>query len=163
MLSKKGKMEFNFIEEAYVENLLHLTHLNNKNINSVGFTAIHLLTKYRVNENMTTIANHRSILYFGDNFWVIDRPNEQGMVWLANTPKENWFEVGIHLYGSSQNDLGLDAQSVPRNIPQNSSRSDYPEPDKMLANNWFAIQDDKLFTQIEAKRLKSLSKEIRRE
>lgn len=125
-----------------------LDSLNNKNINSVGFTAIHLLTKYRVNENMTTIANHRSILYFGDNFWVIDRPNEQGMVWLANTPKENWSEVGIHLYGSSQNDLGLDAQSVPRNIPQNSSRSDYPEPDKMLANNWFAIQDDKAKTYV---------------
>lgn len=125
-----------------------LDSLKNTDANSKGYTAIHLLTKYDENGNTSAIICHRSILFFGGSFWVVDRPSEQGLVWIANSPRINWTDLGIHLYGSSQNDLGLDAQSVPRNIPQNSSRSDYPEPDKMLANNWFAIQDNDAKTYV---------------
>lgn len=33
--NQKGQMEFRFIEEAYVENILHLTHITNKNLKVV--------------------------------------------------------------------------------------------------------------------------------
>ena len=122
--------------------------LQNIEMDARGYTAKHALTKY---DKLipSTVTNHRSILYFGGNFWVIDRPSEQGMAWLANSSEKYWEGIGIHLYGSLLEDLGIEAKSVPREIPQGSSRTDYPErSNKILPNHWFAIQDNKAKTYV---------------
>ena len=115
--------------------------LPNAGMEAKGYTAKHFLTKFDKLAMPSTVENHRSILYFGGNFWVIDRPGEQGMAWLANSPQKYWVDMGIHLYGVAQEDLGIGSQSVVRNVQQNSSRADYLGQDKVLLNNWFVIQD----------------------
>lgn len=123
--------------------------LQNIEMDAGGYTAKHSLTKFDKFAIPSTVTNHRSILYFGGNFWVIDRPSEQGMTWLANSPEKYWEGIGIHLYGSSSEDLGIGAKSVPREIPQEASRTDYPETaNKILPNHWFAIQDNMAKTYV---------------
>lgn len=71
--------------------------------------------------------NHRSIMYFGGNFWVIDRPTPTGLKWHANSPKGSWNEMknaNVHLYASSKKDE-LDVSSKRQDIYQNGARGDY--------------------------------------
>lgn len=88
-----------------------------------------------------SIENHRSILYFGGSFWVIDRPNATDLTWLANSLIENWDELrrkNLHLYGSTE----IDAKKVSvENLPidQHVTRIDYP--DKRMVNYSYSVRD----------------------
>lgn len=83
---------------------------------------------------VSSVENHRSIMYFGENFWVIDRPNKLGLKWHVNSPIESWGKLedaGVRLYNDGyrgslvtrvpENDSDVDAAK----IYQNGSRSDY--------------------------------------
>jgi len=76
--------------------------------------------------------NYRTIMYFGGNFWVIDRPRtDYPIIWLANSSKKNWNDlekVGLNLYGSWNGKLTLGRTPENDNealIPQNGARSDF--------------------------------------
>ena len=89
--------------------------------------------------------NYRTIMYFAGNFWVIDRPREQGLVWLANSPLENWSYSNVRVFtNSSDVGLGENQAGVMVNIKQNDQRKDYIEDennDSYLINHWYALQD----------------------
>lgn len=89
--------------------------------------------------------NYRTIMYFAGNFWVIDRPREQGLVWLANSPKNEWDYLRVNLFtNSSDVGLGENQAGVMVNIKQNDQRKDYIEDennDSYLINHWYALQD----------------------
>ena len=97
----------------------------------IGFTAT---TKINKPSTMSMYDNDRSIMYFGGNFWVIDRPTnteDMSWTWWANSPKKEWDELektGLNLYGSWDGKLTPDRS--PENdddarILQNASRSDF--------------------------------------
>ena len=91
------------------------------------------------------IENDRTILYFGGSFWVVDRPNKEGMVWLMNSPIAkkiplswnpsdsmiDWSESvkliteneGLRLYGMLEKKLGYENLMLKEysNIPQNGN------------------------------------------
>ena len=72
------------------------------------------------------ISDNRTIMYFGDNFWVIDRPNEKGLVWTANSPIDAWKKMddaGVCLYGALDGKMNLKHDSS--FVLQNGIRSDY--------------------------------------
>ena len=95
----------------------------------IGFTAT---TKINKPSTMGQYDNNRTIMYFGGNFWVIDRPtntDDMFWTWRANSPKDEWKklqDVGLNLYGSWDGKLIL--SRTPENddeILQNGSRSDF--------------------------------------
>ncbi len=94
----------------------------------IGFTAT---TKINKPSGTDMYDNNRTIMYFGGNFWVIDRPtntDDMFWTWRVNSPKESWDYIGINLYGSW--DGKLTPSRSPENddeaiIFQNGSRSDY--------------------------------------
>ena len=97
----------------------------------VGFTATTIIKKPAT---IDKYDNNRTIMYFGGNFWVIDRPtNADGVfwMWLANSPMSKWDNMekaGVRLYGSW--DGKLTPSRSPENddaarILQNGSRSDF--------------------------------------
>ena len=54
------------------------------------------------------IQDDRTILYFGGSFWVIDQPNQAGMVWLANSPLNSWADVFSNrggVFGTSSTEM----------------------------------------------------------
>ncbi len=81
------------------------------------------------------VYNRRTIMYFGENFWVIDRPNAPGLKWRVNSPIEEWKKIqnaGVQLYddkvGEVRNIIRLpqkDSVADSSRILQNGSRYDF--------------------------------------
>jgi hypothetical protein len=81
------------------------------------------------------VYNRRTIMYFGENFWVIDRPNAPGLKWRVNSPIEEWKKIqnaGVQLYddkvGKVRNIIRFpqnDSVVGDSRILQNGSRYDY--------------------------------------
>ena len=96
----------------------------------IGYTATMDLATPLNGNVLKRISDNRTIMYFGDNFWVIDRPNEKGLVWTANSPIDEWSNLKIYLYGSLLNplDVGVD-NGTNRKILQHGNRSDYEKTD----------------------------------
>ena len=93
----------------------------------VGFTAT---TKIKQSDGGNKFDNNRSIMYFGGYFWVIDRPDYEGLMWKANSPIDEWSDIKIRLYGSLQNPLDADMDNeTDSKILQNGNRSDYEPTD----------------------------------
>jgi len=90
----------------------------------IGFTASTSINKLSKNDKYD---NYRTIMYFGGNFWVIDRPRTDDLVmWLANSPKKEWDELekaGLNLYGSWDGKLTPEGQNI--NVLQNGLRTDF--------------------------------------
>lgn len=88
--------------------------------------------------------NRRTIMYFGSNFWVIDRPTTAGLKWHINSPLNTWVDINIHLNVSSQNDE-ISATVNANNIPQNSLRGDFikntEQQNKILQNYSYTAYD----------------------
>ena len=85
------------------------------------------------------VENDRTILYFGGSLWVIDRPNEEGMVWLMNSPASynNLLTEydGFGVYGLSEFKLGLENLVV-------NEYGTIPQHDKtVLKNNTYGFRD----------------------
>lgn len=78
------------------------------------------------------VYNRRTIMYFGENFWVIDRPNAPGLKWRVNSPMKKWSETDIILYndrvGEVSDSLLLSGQK--NFIVQNGVRTDYVVDDE---------------------------------
>lgn len=108
----------------------------------VGYTA----TTHLYGSNPTKIENHRSILYFGGSFWVIDRANTTDLTWLANSPIVKWTDInnaGLHLYGSSEIDSSKVAVETIQ-IDQKVARNDYWDKEKNtkdLTLNSYSVRD----------------------
>ena len=92
----------------------------------IGFTAT---TKINKPSGTDMYDNNRTIMYFGGNFWVIDRPrntDDMYWTWWANSPIDEWRkieELGLNLYGSWDGKLTPNGDSV--FVYQNGTRSDY--------------------------------------
>ena len=89
----------------------------------IGFTAT---TKINKPSTMSMYDNYRTIMYFGGNFWVIDRPtntDDMSWTWWANSPKESWDYIGVNLYGSWDGELTPDGQKT--EVVQNGVRADF--------------------------------------
>ncbi len=81
------------------------------------------------------VYNHRTIMYFGENFWVIDRPNIFGLEWHVNSPMNEWDvleRAGIKLYDDHAGKIGNllrlpqnDSVAADSRILQNNSRYDF--------------------------------------
>ena len=84
--------------------------------------------------------NYRTIMYFAGNFWVIDRPREQGLVWLANSPFENWSYSNVRVFVSSNHDF-MGKESIGDNQPIVQNNYDYYGNKINLSNYWYALQD----------------------
>ena len=98
-----------------------------------------------------SLTNHRSILYFGGSFWVIDRPNATDLTWLANSPIVKWTDMkesGLRLYGSTE----IDSSKVAGDallIDQMMARNDYWNEEKNtkdLTLNSYSVRDKKANT-----------------
>ena len=109
-----------------------LDRINEPQNGVIGFTATTRLNKPLLRTGM--YDNNRTIMYFGGNFWVIDRPtntDDMFWTWCANSPVERWEDLkisGLNLYGSR--DGKLTPSRTPENdndarILQNGSRSDF--------------------------------------
>lgn len=93
----------------------------------IGFTATTKINKPATGND--TYNNNRTIMHFGGNFWVIDRPtytDEIFWTWWANSPMDKWDNMekaGLHLYGS------WDGLLIPEGsefkVVQNGIRTDY--------------------------------------
>ena len=98
-------------------------HINEPQNGIIGYTA-----KTKIGGK---IENHRTIMYFGENFWVIDRPNAYGLKWLANAPMNEWIKLknaGVHLYVNSGYEVDLwrrTGQEGDNNVLQNGVRTDF--------------------------------------
>ena len=107
----------------------------------IGYSAqTFLLDHYKQTQenNYTVVSNTRSILYFGGSLWVIDQPSEKGLVWLANSPYQEWKNTKINLYGSEESPV-TDAKGIEVSIFQEGARGDYQSG--KLNNYWYVIQD----------------------
>ena len=97
----------------------------------IGFTAT---TKINKHSGTDMYDNNRTIMYFGGNFWVIDRPrniDDMFWTWWANSPIDEWRkieELGLKLYGSWDGKLTPNGQNT--EIIQNGTRSDFLALDK---------------------------------
>ena len=100
--------------------------------------------------SVEVFSNHRSIMYFGGYFWVIDRPDYKGLMWKANSPKENWDYIGVNLYGSWDGKMNYsrfpeaDNDIENARILQNGNRSDYGLTDNgeyYLRNYKYTVTD----------------------
>lgn len=73
--------------------------------------------------------NNRSIMYFGGNFWVIDRPtntDDFSWRWQVNSPMSGWSNLenaGVRLYGSRNGKLTPEGEKT--EVAQNGSRTDF--------------------------------------
>ncbi len=114
----------------------------------VGYTATTAIENKAAAVSEQFFYNNRTILYFGGNFWVIDRPSSTGMKWLGNSPVAGWDILkskGLKVFGSSQ--VPLDAGSysyVP--IKQNGTRTDFLN--KTLLNYSFSLYDQNAKTYV---------------
>ncbi|WP_406538187.1 hypothetical protein, partial [Fibrobacter sp.] len=117
----------------------------------IGFTASTSINKLSKKDKYD---NYRTIMYFGGNFWVIDRPRTDDLVmWLANSPIDEWRKIeesGLSLYGSW--DGKLTPSRSPENdddaiIYQNGSRSDYIM-DNYLRNYKYTAADARTKTYV---------------
>lgn len=106
--------------------------------------------------NLYNVDNHRTILYFGENFFIVDRPDSAGLAWLANSPKSNWKNLNVNLYGSDTVAMGMEVGKEilgdKANIKQNGSRADYhvfADTIKLL-NYSFSIRDSAALTYVAA-------------
>jgi hypothetical protein len=82
--------------------------------------------------------NHRTIMYFDENFWVVDRPSVAGLEWRVNSPKSTWEDLkieGLCLYDTSLNqEILLKNRKVNvANVAQNGTRGDF---DGNVLNNY---------------------------
>jgi hypothetical protein len=99
----------------------------------IAFTAATKLNKLTHAEQFD---NHRTIMYYADNFWVFDRPEGNGLLeWQINSPMKKWMDiedVGVHVY-SAYDDKPLTLKRTPETdndsalILQNGSRIDYEQ------------------------------------
>lgn len=78
------------------------------------------------------VYNRRTIMYFGETFWVIDRPNVPGLEWHVNSPMEKWKDLenaGVRLYDdksrSSEGIQALRESEKDDDVIQHGSRLDY--------------------------------------
>lgn len=87
----------------------------------------------------SVLSDKRTIMYFDGNVWIIDRPNKQGTVWMANSAYGTWNSTGMKLYGSENDPLfaASDVAGVLSGHIQNGSRPDYITPDQVA---WFKEQ-----------------------
>lgn len=93
-----------------------------------------------------SIENHRSILYFGGSFWVIDRSNTTDLTWFANSPVDAWDKlngIDLRFYGSSENEI-KDIIKTDCDIEQHLSRIDFLG--KKMKNFTYSYQDEKTNT-----------------
>ena len=96
-------------------------------------------------------ADYRTIMYYKNAFWVIDRPNAQGGVWMASSPLNTWSDTRMQLYGSSLDPLGKNQgiTGVPYELKENNARSDFePRNDGKWYQKgyWYTPQDDQTWT-----------------
>ena len=90
-----------------------------------GFTAT---TKINKTSGVDKYDNNRTIMHFGGNFWVIDRPvapedDKMTWKWWANSPKEKWDYIGVNLYGSWPYELTPKGKET--RVNQNAVRADF--------------------------------------
>ena len=106
----------------------------------IGFTA---KTRIGPSSSDRKDYNKRTIMYFGENFWVVDRPETKwpdaiDLKWCANSPMDKWDKMekaGIHLYRASKyQELDLNAHE--RDVAQNGSRTDFYVVYNSNNNNW---------------------------
>ncbi|WP_143394544.1 hypothetical protein [Fibrobacter intestinalis] len=115
---------------------------------AVGYTAETKIDKPAAATSVPEIYNNRSILYFGGNFWVIDRPTSTGMKWLGNSPVAGWDVLkscGLKVFGSSQAPLDADSYLYAP-IKQNGARTDFPGGE--LLNHSFSFYDKDAATYV---------------
>ena len=114
----------------------------------VGYTA---KTNFYGQNIIEEVVNHRSILYFGGSFWVIDRANVSDLTWLANSPIDKWDklnQMNLRLYGSSE----IDESKVEKKrleIPQMVARNDYWDQEKNTKNlviTSYSVRDENTST-----------------
>jgi len=103
------------------------------------------------------VDNHRTILYFGENFFIVDRPDSAGLAWLANSPKSNqWSYIGLKVYGSDTlamgTEEGKDILGASLKIKQNGDRKDYQKSadSTWLVSYTFSIRDSSALTYVAA-------------
>ena len=126
------------------------TKINEPQSGVIGFTAT---TKINPPSTMNPYDNNRTIMYFGGNFWVIDRPtntDDVSWIWLANSPMSKWDNMekaGVRLYGSRDGKLTPEGQISP--IVQNGTRNDFIaldeniiESPKIKLKNYRYMADD---------------------
>ena len=100
------------------------------------------------------IENNRTILYFGENFWVIDRPYMAGLNWLANSPINSWEKTKLKLYSSAQKDavdLGAENNQNGFDIVQKVFRADFHFNDRgevVLTNYPYSLSDENALTYV---------------
>lgn len=120
----------------------HIKDLENK---IIGYTATTKIFKPETVYSEQYIDNNRTILYFGGNFWIIDRSSSAEMKWLGNSPLKGWENLNLKIYGSSLTALtGGDGSEVP--VKQNSPRFDFPN--KILSNYFYEIYDQNAKTYV---------------
>lgn len=120
-------------------------HINNPQKNIIGYTArTNIIQDFIKNEFIT---NYRTILYFGESFWVIDRPTEKGMVWLANI-NAHLDSTHLKLYTSNKEPIDLLDTTITNyqiiSIKQHIQRNDYDlinNEKKYLTNLWTSVQN----------------------
>lgn len=100
-----------------------------------GIIAFTAATKLNRLTHAEQFDNHRTIMYYADNFWVIDRPAINGQIeWRINSPIDDWADMekaGVHVY-SAYDDKPLTLKRTPETdnndsvwIHQNGFRLDY--------------------------------------
>jgi len=153
--SEKGKMDFTFIEEAYVENILHLTHLNNKKIKVVvdpGNGTASVVVK-EIFEKLNINVIYINELSKGDFPNHHPDPNdENNLEELMSVVKESGADLGIALDGDCDR-VGI--------VDENGN---YVGTDEMMAIFIKDIMEKTTYHKflIDIKCSKSLSDEIER-
>ena len=150
-----SKFDYKYTVEGGVPATFLDRKINEPQNGVIGFTAT---TEINMPSTGDKFDNNRTIMYFGENFWVIDRPRTDiPMMWMANSPIGKWDNMekaGLSLYGS------WDGKLIPGRTPendndaviiQNGARSDYENDNNgvwYLRNYKYTAFDEKTKTYV---------------
>lgn len=150
LVNRLGSKDYNFTVEGGQDASVLEPRIEDYENKVVGYTAEMSWAHKKDGTYDAVIENNRTILYFGENFWVIDRPNMAGLTWLANSPLNTRNKIGVNLYSSTQKDavdLGKGDDDAVRQV---AFRADfhYKDDEVMLTNYSYSLSDENAQTYV---------------
>ncbi|MCQ2063136.1 MAG: hypothetical protein MJY99_07340 [Fibrobacter sp.] len=95
-----------------------------------------------------SLKNYRTIMYFDKAFWIIDRPNITGTVWMINA-RHPWSKLNFNIY--TTNDFSFtDPIPAITKVYQKNNRSDYSSDTggKFNLFYWYTLHDKQTHTYV---------------
>lgn len=154
LCNRVGNKDYNFTVEGGQDASVLERRIEDYENKVVGYTARMTWSHKKDDTYDAVIENNRTILYFGENFWVIDRPNMAGLNWLANSPINSWEKTKLKLYSSAQKDavdLGAENNQNGFDIVQKVFRADFHFNDRgevVLTNYPYSLSDENALTYV---------------